>query len=227
MFYLRCKNTTLWNRRCFFASSSFFPPLRWQIRNPPRPYSCSCVATTLPSRAGDSVWPASSSFYRQRGDIRQFRRPSSPQSGQTEWCAPPDGGRGKTGGGENSAVAGDVPAAARLRIQELHVAHQVEFFWTVVTNFYQRPREQFGCFVYFNDFVFHIFQLLLFVIALFFSGTAAPPPDPRECRGLRCDNNLAGTFSGIPRCCSALTSRIRADIICSSSCDWLLVISEQ
>ena len=51
----------------------------------------------LPSRAGDSVWPASSSFYRQRGDIRQCRRPSSPQSGQTEWCALPDGGRGKDG----------------------------------------------------------------------------------------------------------------------------------
>ena len=51
---------------------------------------------------------------RQRGDIRQCRRPSSPQSGQTEWCAPPDEPREKTGGGENSAVAGSVPAAARL-----------------------------------------------------------------------------------------------------------------
>ena len=51
---------------------------------------------------------------RQRGDIRQCRRPSSPQSGQTEWCAPPDEPREKTGGGENSAVAWDVPAAARL-----------------------------------------------------------------------------------------------------------------
>ena len=71
-------------------------------------------SVSLPLRAGDSVWPVSSSYSRQRGEIRQCPRPSSPHPGQTEWCAPPDGEGEKTGGGEDSAVAGDVPAAARL-----------------------------------------------------------------------------------------------------------------
>jgi len=40
----------------------------------------------LPSRAGDSVWPASPFFSRQCSVLRQCRSFSSPQSGQTEWC---------------------------------------------------------------------------------------------------------------------------------------------
>lgn len=56
-----------------------------------------CFRQFLSSQAKDSVWPVSSAFSRQRSDIRQCRRPSSPQPGQTEWCAPPGGGRGKDG----------------------------------------------------------------------------------------------------------------------------------
>ena len=55
------------------------------------------LSNTLPSRAKDSVWPVTSAFSRQRDDICQCRRPSSPHPGQTEWCAPPNGGREKDG----------------------------------------------------------------------------------------------------------------------------------
>ena len=50
-----------------------------------------------PLRAVDSVWPASPSFSRQQSVFRQCRSFPSPQPGQTEWCAPPDGLRGKGG----------------------------------------------------------------------------------------------------------------------------------
>ncbi len=112
--YLRRKNTILGNRRCFFASSDFSPLSPWQAWSLPQARSWSYAVTPLPLRAGDSVWPVSPSYSRQRSIFRKCRLFPSPHPGQTEWCAPPDEPREKMGGGENSAVAGDVPAAARL-----------------------------------------------------------------------------------------------------------------
>ena len=44
-----------------FAISSFFPSSPWQAWRQLRPRSWSYVVTPLPSRAGDFVWPVSSS----------------------------------------------------------------------------------------------------------------------------------------------------------------------
>ena len=44
-----------------FASSGFSPLSPWQAWSQLRPRSWSCAAATLPSRAGDSVWPVSPS----------------------------------------------------------------------------------------------------------------------------------------------------------------------
>ncbi len=112
--FLRCKSTTLGNMEVIFANSRFFPPSRWQVWNLPRGRRWSCAATSLPLRAGDSVWPvtpsvpvsavtsASSVALRQRSLAKRNGARRRTEEGE------------KTGGGENSAVAGSVPAAARL-----------------------------------------------------------------------------------------------------------------
>jgi len=88
--------------------------LRWQIRNPPRPYSCPCVATILPSRAGDSVWPVSPSVpvsaVTSASAVALRHRSLAKRNGAHRRTEEGE----KTGGGENSAVAGSVPIAARL-----------------------------------------------------------------------------------------------------------------
>ena len=97
-----------------FAISSFFPSSPWQAWSLPQARSWSYAVTPLPSRAGDSVWPVSSSVpvsavfsvsvvsFRHRSQAKRNGARRRTEEGE------------KTGGGENSAVARSIPAAARL-----------------------------------------------------------------------------------------------------------------